>query len=378
LETIFLSIGTELQKKGEQQTDISIHIAESMTKRTCEIFLRILISFFALTFFCSAIGLICFSVFRRTHESIPGIVIMSIISFISFITYLILCCFSETPRFLYNQIHAFNAYEYIHRLKDAPPTISMHIQCYHYETRYYHEKDANGKETTKSETVRVDTYSEKRHFKYQSWEDISDLFFLGIDENQAKKQKPCLRLYLKKNWIVTDEPTLNAYQEAKSRIIYENRWRDQYIQYTERMDIPGFKGYIMALVGDKKPPFFHFGYYILSVLLFLVVPYCFYIDYMSYTQEFTIQKKISVLPKIIVHQNFENVVFYEREPSIERNIDYNPNAMPSYPNNTEKQHQPLLPPPPPPHQYQQQGYVPVEGDYVLYQQSEIYVPSAHK
>mmetsp|Transcript_15948 Transcript_15948/g.13507 ORF Transcript_15948/g.13507 Transcript_15948/m.13507 type:complete len:138 (-) Transcript_15948:559-972(-) len=65
---------------------------------------------------------------------------------IFYIFYLIECCFSGTKSYLKNPQDIVIFDEYITNVKEAAPSLSFQIECYHFETRtrtvYY--TDANG------------------------------------------------------------------------------------------------------------------------------------------------------------------------------------------------------------------------------------------
>jgi hypothetical protein len=262
---------------------------------------------------------------------------------LSLFVYLITSIISETPRFLMNQLQAEGVYQFVHSLQQQPPVIGLHVSCYHYRTDVTHRTDSNGKRTTSTTRRRVTTYNERRDFRYMSWDDVSDMFLLSVDEKQAKKSKPCLRLYLKKNWIFTDEQTVYAYRSSQDSIRNDNRWRDQYMDYYENMEISGFRDYIMTTIGDKKPKFYGIAWYMLATLFLMSVPYCWYIDSLSYEMDFTVKKRVSVLPKVQTHDNFAPVSYYQEAPVELENPNYNPNSTSLQPPQ-HQQHQ----------QYQQQ------------------------
>ena len=213
---------------------------------------------------------------RYATLALIGRIQFSIWITITYFAYCIFCFCTETRSFMANSVSSGSVYEYVHELQRSAPHISLNVSCYHYVTTTRTTTDANGRSSTSTETRRVVTHQESRPFRYVSWEDVSQVFLLSIDEQQAKKNKPCLKLYLKKNWIFTDEQTLNAYRDAQAQIVIDNRWRDQHMDYYERMDLTNFESYVLTFVGNRRPPLFGSVFFYLSVFLMLGVAYCFW------------------------------------------------------------------------------------------------------
>lgn len=341
---------------------------------------RILAVLLQLTTYGLALAFILLEVFKygAGHKSttdpshaIIGRVMFSVGICMSYLFYLLTCMFTETRSFLSNSLSSFSVYEYIHGLQQSAPNIVFHVCCYHWRTVTRTVTDSNGRTRTETSTQRVVTYQESRPFRYQSWEDVSKMFLLSIDEKQARKNKPCLKLFLRKNWILTDETTLKAYRDAQASIVADNRWRDQHMDYSEHMEIPDFKSYVLAFVGDRRPKFFGSVYFYLSMFTMLCVPYCLYVDHQCYTQDFVIEKRVSVLPSIQIQPNFTMFSVSEGAPLVYDNTIQNPNASTAVPSPSPSQlMQPYIPGPQPAYGGGGGGY----GGYGGTDQPQPYVP----
>jgi len=101
-----------------------------------------------------------------------------------YLIYLIWSCCHSSTKYINNLTTIEQTFVNIKAAIKSPPAISFHIQCYHYETRTYYERDNEGNSQMRTETVRVDTHRAQEMFAFNKWEDRSPpasvLHFLSV------------------------------------------------------------------------------------------------------------------------------------------------------------------------------------------------------
>jgi hypothetical protein len=93
----------------------------------------------------------------------------------SYIGYTVEWCISGTRKFLSHIQHEYSAYQYVDKLREAPPSISFHAKCWHYETRYrtVTHTDAQGRSYTTTEAYQEMVVTHQRAFcllKLHDWQ----------------------------------------------------------------------------------------------------------------------------------------------------------------------------------------------------------------
>ena len=106
-----------------------------------------------------------------------------------YLIYLIASFTSHTCKYLNNKKSNSNMYITMGNLFRTQPTITFHVECYHYETRYYYSSDSRGHRHRHSRVVKIVTYSGQRNLRYYSSRDVSGLFLLNCTQETAGKKK---------------------------------------------------------------------------------------------------------------------------------------------------------------------------------------------
>mmetsp|Transcript_5390 Transcript_5390/g.20127 ORF Transcript_5390/g.20127 Transcript_5390/m.20127 type:complete len:444 (-) Transcript_5390:100-1431(-) len=224
--------------------------------------------------------------------------------------YIIQVFCNPSARYLSHKKSTVDSYGYVDSLKREAPRLYMSVSCYHYETRTrtVTSTDAQGRTTTRVETYqeRVTTYSETTHFPYAYWVDASGVF--RLDASYLNKKFIKLRLF--KKVIFNDEETAQVYTRYSSEFRSAHRWRDVHMDYSEGIDIPGFKDRVLASVGDKKAPWVGFGpYFLASVCCLpgcLQLPYLWCFESVCGAQQFTFFKRVSLHPYVDMSQSAQH------------------------------------------------------------------------
>ena len=209
-----------------------------------------------------------------------------------YLVYMILEFCSPTARYLCHKTTGNGMYQKMGVLFRTHPDISFHCECYHYETRHYTERDSNGNTHTRTETVRVTTYTESFSIPYYSSRDVSGLFYLNCDKAFIRK-KAFIKLKLKEEINFADAISYMDYEYYKSAFWRRNRFRDVYMDFHETRTIPGLLHHNLVNIGNENPCSVNFFFYFVSVLLTLCQFYKSYVDSFCVTQGFKVRKLVS-------------------------------------------------------------------------------------
>ena len=199
---------------------------------------------------------------------------------------------SPTYQYLSNFDVNQKIYEIVDRTIKEKPIIELHVSCYHYETRHYTTRDANGRTQMQTRTVRVNTHSESRVMPFEFHRDFSPRFVL----RQTKKH--FIKLKMSQFVFISDERTHQILDEERESIYVDNRGRDQYMDYGESWGTPNFESRLMTANPDKKTPYFATSpfWYLLSCLFFLGWIYTFWFNTLCDEQGYGYVKEVSNFP----------------------------------------------------------------------------------
>lgn len=184
---------------------------------------------------------------------------------------------SDTFFYLLNVNTSESLLDHMQRLRQTPPQVSWHIQCYHYVVPVGPSTYAQ----------RVNTHSATGTLFYTGWSDESVI----LHESEVTKFK-MTKINLDKSW------TCDAgYARQKSKFIRENN-RDKHYDFSEDFHIGGFQDRQLALVDmSKKPCFAHWSWYILSQLtVIFALPYRMWLSSVTGKVCNTIRKTIITIP----------------------------------------------------------------------------------
>jgi hypothetical protein len=176
----------------------------------------------------------------------------------------------------------------------TPMHKTMHMQCYHYETKYITQKDANGNTTHRTEQVRVNTHSATERYYYISWRDISGKFDLDVSGGMGQQEKPFVKLHLRLLMNLAEDGTEADFHYQKRSFIFRN-YLDSFYDFNETLDMHGYNEYEYTLVRvtDFNPPCFGAPWFILFTLLTVAEFYKLHLDKYSIVQDFNIVKVVS-------------------------------------------------------------------------------------
>ena len=205
------------------------------------------------------------------------------------------CCSAEN-QYLSSIQTDVSAIDFVDQLKRTDPQRVMMVECYHWETRTrtVHYTDSNGKTHTRTETYqeRVTTYTEEQVFPICYSQDISDPAGLEFDVYGVA------RLKLTPDIDCGDEETMMKFSEMRRRMIYDNEYRDQYIDFIFSDVIEGFKKRICAYTDPRHRPFWlNLGVFWLSSLFGLTWIFRMIFNCKTTKCEYTIKKLIYCTPR---------------------------------------------------------------------------------
>ena len=199
---------------------------------------------------------------------------------------------SSSCSYLSNQRESADIYEYMKTLFYTPLHKIMHIQCYHYETHHYTDRDSNGNVTHRTEQVRVNTHFASEHYYYISWRDVSGKFDLDYSGASANQERPFVKLHLGLNMSPVNDGTIEDFQYQMNSFISRNNW-DTHYDFSEHYEMAGYLEHNLIRVSDHKPACFSVGWFVLFTFLTMVEFYKLYMDKFCIVQEFTIVKAVS-------------------------------------------------------------------------------------
>ena len=199
-------------------------------------------------------------------------------------------------------------YSFMQTMFYTPCHIEMHIQCYHFETRYIQDRDAQGNIRTRTQEERVNTHSASERFYYISWRDISGRFVLDTGGAMNNEKLAFVKLHLNLGMDFANDGTQMDYERQKDSFKWRNN-RDTHMDYTEAKVMEGFIEHNLVRVSDFNPPYFGLAWYILAMCLTVVEFYKMYVDKFCITQEFTVKKIVSSKMDL---NNPQNVVQYQQ------------------------------------------------------------------
>jgi hypothetical protein len=172
---------------------------------------------------------------------------------------------SSTRKYLWTVTNPRGVHEYIRTIKDTPIRIVLHVECYHYETRYHTSTDSEGKTTTTTTTEKVVTYYGTEEFCYDYWDDISGQL-LGVGELYR-----LTRVRFHRRFVFADQETQHAWEHQCRSFQHRHRHRDVEMTFWHTVGIHGYEPRLLAICGDAQdiPQCVGISWYSLCSLLFL-------------------------------------------------------------------------------------------------------------
>ena len=211
---------------------------------------------------------------------------------IASLAYFISAFCASTCCYLMNPTNGSDIYGYMQSMFYTPVHKVMSVQCYHYETRHHTERDSNGNNHTRTETVRVNTHSASERFYYISWRDISGRFVLDTSGAMVNQKLAFVKLHLALDMIFAQDGTQQDYERQRELFKARNRW-DTHQDYSESLAMDGYNEFNLVRVSDYKPACFNMGWYFIFTLLLAVEFYKMYVDKFCIVQNFMVAKVVS-------------------------------------------------------------------------------------
>lgn len=189
------------------------------------------------------------------------------------------------------------------------PTFILSLKCYHYESEVERYVDEQGYTQERTITYKVYSFDGDKTVDYYSCRDVSGLFEISINEEDAKNIE---YLILKIDYDITyyNDNSVNDFEILKEDV--KNSCRDTYREIDEKIkfqEIQKNNVYIFKLNNNKKNCSINGCFFFILILIPFVEFYKLYIKSKCLFKHFTFIKLISM------RTNLNNV----REPDI-----YNP------------------------------------------------------
>jgi alpha-amylase/alpha-mannosidase (GH57 family) len=93
------------------------------------------------------------------------------------------CCHSAT-KYMTGLLTISEMFKNVELAIKTAPSVMMHIQNYHYETRHYTTRDSKGNTHHRTKRVRVNTHAATEPFLFTQWQDqsppASTLHYLSV------------------------------------------------------------------------------------------------------------------------------------------------------------------------------------------------------
>jgi hypothetical protein len=203
-----------------------------------------------------------------------------------------MCC-SSTRRYVSNAGDESASETVVARMKVSAPRFTMHVTCYHYETRYrtVTTKDSEGRTQTRQESYqeRVVTHRASGLIQYAAWTDSST-----IVSNLGRF--PLVKLELSKSYEFADAATARSFNQQ--RMLFRRMHdRDRHQTYSESFDVPGFKPNVLSCRNGVKPKYLTSSCFFLSTLLTLNWPFRMWLERHSMKTAIVIRKRVAANPQ---------------------------------------------------------------------------------
>lgn len=155
--------------------------------------------------------LICGIIFTVQQEFI-GMIISWVFLGLFLIGYLIENFTSSTSQYLQHFESLEESEKHIATMQNVCPTLTFHIQCYHYRTYTTTSTDSNGNTTTQTHTERVNTWYNSSDYVFDCWQDFTN--FPDYEELH-----PVTKYRFHKAYAFADDYTQNDFQQSKTSFI---------------------------------------------------------------------------------------------------------------------------------------------------------------
>ena len=209
-----------------------------------------------------------------------------------YVVYLILEFCSGTCRYLIHKRSSEGIKAKLGEIFKSRPEIKFYVECYHYETEYYTVRNSKGEEERRSRQVKVVTHTETHYFSYYSVRDISGLLNLNCDVAQIKR-KCYIKLELNEEMNFADAISVSDYEKEKEEFKDRNRYKDDFMDFSEKWSLPGMVHHNLIKIGDYEPCTVNCFWYFIFTLFTLAQIYKWHVSSFSIYQNYKIRKIIS-------------------------------------------------------------------------------------
>jgi len=200
------------------------------------------------------------------------------------------------------------------------PSLTFHIECYHWVVHHYTDRDSKGNIRYKTRTEKRVTHRESQEFRFSSWRDISGCFLLDSEKflRNENESKVYIKLELDLDFQFADDITKYDYEMQKECFKMKNIYRDVHMDFTENVDLKGFTQYnLVKIGGNKTPACMNCGLFLFFTFIFPVIElYKMYINSFCIDQDYTIKKVVSTRYNLNDNNNNNNQIYQNDVPKI--------------------------------------------------------------
>jgi len=200
-----------------------------------------------------------------------------------------------------------------------PPVLRFHVECYHYETIHYTERDSKGNTHHRSRTEKRITHREYENFRFCSWRDVSGVFLVDSEKFLTKEneKKVYIKLELDLEFDFADDISRYDYEIQKSQFKMRNIYRDVHMDFSEVIDLSGFTKYNLVKISDQKPACLNCCVYLIFTFFIPVIElYKIFINSMCIQQDYIIKKVLSTRYDLNVPSEDFNAKFKNEIPKL--------------------------------------------------------------
>ena len=261
---------------------------------------------------------------RKEGENIDDLITYSYVCLAVYGFYLILEFCSPTSRYLIHKRSNEGIKNKMGELFRTRPSINFSVECYHYETEYYTERNSKGEDVERTRQVKVVSHRETEAFDYYSVRDVSGLLNLNCDKAQIKN-KCYIKLELKEEMNFADAISVSDYEAQKEDFKERNRHRDEYMDFSESWKLPGITHHNLIKIGDYEPCTVNCFWYITFTLFTLAQFYKWHVASFCIYQNYKIRKIMST--RYNLHSAEFDAQYSKFNPQINLitlRIDYDP------------------------------------------------------
>lgn len=212
---------------------------------------------------------------------------------IIYVVYVVCAFYSKTCKYLRNQHKTDTIHHYMLEQFKKKPIITFLVKCYHFETKTYTTNDGNGNMIAYAQQIRVDTFKEQQDFIYKSYRDTSGVFLLNTSHVIGDPNKYYIKLHLYLSITNSNDGTLEDYLKERNNFFEKHRMRDLNLETFEDKTIEDFQEHTLVSVGNKKPLFVNYFWFVVLTIFGLIEIFKLYVDFFCIRQEFTISKEFS-------------------------------------------------------------------------------------